>query len=597
MKNRDSERTVRGGLLSNEMIKINRQTGFRAVMIVVLVIGMILALIMSAVTASLHLDDSLEDKQKAYLDEAEEFRDLAARTSGDSSRNFSLMAKYSEICAESMGYFIDNDNPEWKYKHYFDLYNNARARLYAAEAICDYTYTVNELMSSDFGPVLKAEGQFSTAVYVSDPEFNCFMRIDSEGTYVRISDTEFLELVREEVKAVTSYIEVADFSYELARMLNEAVAQLVSTNETLAEYKTQIDAGSRDSELKYAYDKAVLKAEGQEMLVEAYRWLYDNNVAYGSWQLKTVTDGMDSAAYDLGNHAVPDRQLFEQMGLAKSYEYERYAASREKSAEEARTALRVFRYSLENDIPTPQMASKPVRELVKIGISYIRGLILIVCVVLAGTTVANEFSSGTVRLLLTHPRKRRRVLTSKIFSVLIWTAGLYAAVALEFVLVSSVVLRGVGDLFVPDLYCVGGTVFSLPGIVRIVEALAFGLLPALLCASLALLFACLTGKAAFSVALPLVINMMSGTVSMFARTLAEILPWLCFTILPYFNMSPFVHDPTAAYSRIEVLSEIFGSSSVSYGLDAWAGVAIFALHIGAVVVLSYVSFTKRQIKS
>ena len=594
MKNLNSERTVRGGLLRNEMIKINRQTGFRVVMIVVLVIGLLTAVIMAAVTAYLGRDDSLEYKRESYLDDADEYRDLAARTSGDSSRNFALMAKYSEICAESLGYFIDNEIPDWKYEYFFNLYNNARAKLYAAEAICDYTYTVDELMSSDFGPALEASGQFSTAVYVSDPEFNCFMRIDSEGVYVRISNTEFLGLVREEVKTVANYIEVADFSYELARMLNEAEAQLAATKETLAEYGTQTNAGSSD---KYAYDRAVLTAEGQEMLVEAYRWLYDNNVAYDSWQLKTVTDGMAAAARDLGNHAVPDRQLFEQMGLAESYKYERFAASEEKSAEEARTALRVFRYSLENDIPTPQMASKPVKSLIKSGISFMRGLILIVCVVMTGATVANEFSSGTVRLLLTHPRKRRRVLTSKIFSVLIWTVGLYAAVALEFVLVGSVVLRGVGDLFVPDLYCVGGTVFSLPSIVRIVEALAFGLLPGLLCASLALLFACLTGKAALSVALPLVMNMMSGTVSMIARMLAERFPWLCFTILPYFNMSPFVHDPTAAYSQLDIASALFGSSSVSYGLDAWAGVAIFALHIGALVVLSYVSFTKRQIKS
>lgn len=597
MKNRNSERTVRGGLLRNEMIKINRQTGFRAVMIVVLVIGLLTAVIMAAVTAQMDRHWSLEYMQESYLDDAEEFRDNAAVTSGDTARNFRLMAEYSEVCAESLGYFIDNEIPDWKYEYFFNLYNNARVKLHAAEAICNYTYTVDELMSSDFGSTLEASGQFSTAVYVSDPEFNCFMRIDSEGTYVRISNTEFLGLVREEVKTVTNYIEVADFSYELARMLNEAEAQLAATNETLAEYKTHLDAGSRDSELKYAYDKTVLTAEGQEMLVEAYRWLYDNNVAYDSWQLKTVTDGMDSAAYDLGNHAVPDRQLFEQMGLAESYKYERFAASEEKSAESARTALRVFRYSLENDIPTPQMASKPIKSLIKSGISFMRGLILIVCVVMTGATVANEFSSGTVRLLLTHPRKRRRVLTSKIFSVLIWTAGLYAAVALEFVLISSVVFRGVGDLFVPDLYCVGGTVFSLPGIVRIVEALAFGLLPGLLCASLALLFACLTGKAAFSVALPLVMNMMSGTVSLVARMLAERYPWLCFTILPYFNMSPFVHDPTAAYSQLDIASALFGSSSVSYGLDAWAGVAIFALHIGALVVLSYVSFTKRQIKS
>lgn len=597
MKNRNSERTVRGGLLRNEMIKINRQTGFRAVMIVVLVIGLLTAVIMAAVTAQMDRHWSLEYMQESYLDDAEEFRDNAAVTSGDTARNFRLMAEYSEVCAESLGYFIDNEIPDWKYEYFFNLYNNARVKLHAAEAICNYTYTVDELMSSDFVSALEASGQFSTAVYVSDPEFNCFIRIDSEGTYVRISNTEFLGLVREEVKTVTNYIEVSDFSYELARMLNEAEAQLAATNETLAEYKTHIDAGGRDSELKYAYDKAVLTAEGQEMLVEAYRWLYDNNVAYDSWQLKTVTDGMDSAAYDLGNHAVPDRQLFEQMGLAESYKYERFAASEEKSAESARTALRVFRYSLENDIPTPQMASKPIKSLIKSGISFMRGLILIVCVVMTGATVANEFSSGTVRLLLTHPRKRRRVLTSKIFSVLIWTAGLYAAVALEFVLISSVVFRGVGDLFVPDLYCVGGTVFSLPGIVRIVEALAFGLLPGLLCASLALLFACLTGKAAFSVALPLVMNMMSGTVSLVARMLAERYPWLCFTILPYFNMSPFVHDPTAAYSQLDIASALFGSSSVSYGLDAWAGVAIFALHIGALVVLSYVSFTKRQIKS
>lgn len=597
MKNINSERTVRGGLLRNEMIKINRQTGFRAVMIVVLAIGLLTAVIMSGATAYLARDESLEHTREMYRNDADKYRENAAATSGDTARNYTLKAEYSEVCAESMGYFIDNDILTWKYEYCFDLYNNARLKLYAAEAVCNGKYTPQELLSAGFGSVLSGEGQFSKAVCRRTMDGSSFARIGNDGTYIEITATDFLGLVREEVKAVESYIEVFDFSYELAGFLNDAEAQLADTNKTLAEYKAQIDAGSHDSELKYAYDKTVLRAEGQEMLVEAYRWLYDNNAECGSWQLKTVTDGMAAAARDLEIHAVPDKQLFEQMGLAEAYKYERYAASKEKSAEEARTALRVFRYSLENDIPTPQMASKPIKSLIKSGISFMRGLILIVCVVLAGTTVANEFSSGTVRLLLTHPRKRRRVLTSKIFSVLIWTVGLYAAVVFEFVLVGSVVFRGVGDLFVPDLYCAGGTVFSLPGIVRIVEAVAFGLLPALLCASLALLFACLTGKAAFSVALPLVMNMMSGTVSMIARMLVVRFPWLCFTILPYFNMSLFVHDPTADYSLLDTFSAIFGGSSVPYGLDAWAGVAIFALHIGAFVVLSYVSFTKRQIKS
>lgn len=593
---------VRGGLLRNENIKLWSQAGMRAVLITVLVICLLIPVFLGGVSALTSNGDYLESltSQCEYWQDEAEFNVSWADEDTENSQMWLLEAQYDLTYARAYLFFIENELPEWKYDYYFYTYLRHALRLRAAELLVEDTALAGGVVYSSLWSELEEVDDFSSVMASQSSDGSlAFYRIgDSLDEGMEISAADFLAYVRNDLARVTSFITTATFSDELVKLYNSSLMTLTQYRTEAAELALALAAAPEDSTLRYEYESAMLAVEGYSALTNGYGRLIEDGASYGSWRLTTVDDGVFSAAMQLANSAVMPEVAFGESYLALYYNsYDEYAADMERQAESARRALELLEYSLEWGIPYSGALKSSVKSDMNQSVAMSAGLVLIFMVVAAGTTVSNEFSSGTVRLLLAHPRRRHKILSAKIFSVLFWTLLLVTATVVG-QLAINLAFNGVSDLLVPDLYYINGRVVELPGIVRLLETLGYSLLPALLMAALALLFSCLTRKAALAVALPLVVDAILGTVAQVALALRTTLPLLDWTLLPYYDMVGLVHDPLAEFLSSGLTFVGIGSALGSTaGLHAAIGALMFALATAVLLVLSYIGFARRQIKS
>jgi len=216
--------------------------------------------------------------------------------------------------------------------------------------------------------------------------------------------------------------------------------------------------------------------------------------------------------------------------------------------------------------------------------SFISIFTVIMIIMLAGS-IAKEFSSGTVRLLLIRPRTRTQIIVSKMLAVLIvfgvLTAGVTVLANLEYML-----FFGVGDMFAPDILIVGENVFAVPSFIITLLTLLIATLPALAYASVAALLAALTKKSGMSITLPVLLNviiveLIAGIASLLYMERPDIFSWIKHSPIAYFNMS-FVNG-TAFWS-------------ISRYANVWLGVVYHVAFITISVWLTIISYKKAQVK-
>lgn len=95
--------------------------------------------------------------------------------------------------------------------------------------------------------------------------------------------------------------------------------------------------------------------------------------------------------------------------------------------------IAIAEHRLENDIPSLEYASMQQQV---IDTHMMMSLVTLLAVIVAAGIVASEFSQGTIKMLLTRPVKRWKILTSKYITVLLF------AVLLTVILLVSTALAG-----------------------------------------------------------------------------------------------------------------------------------------------------------
>lgn len=131
-------------------------------------------------------------------------------------------------------------------------------------------------------------------------------------------------------------------------------------------------------------------------------------------------------------------------------------------------------------------------------------LISLILMVLAGGMIATEFGTGTIKLLLITPHKRREIFWSKVVILLeitlIAAAGLFVASFLLCGLLSG--FSGIGDMQVLALF---GQVVRLPYWLFILLKYLLSLLPVLVYGALALMLSAVTRKGAVAIAVSILL--------------------------------------------------------------------------------------------
>ena len=341
--------------------------------------------------------------------------------------------------------------------------------------------------------------------------------------------------------------------------------------------------------------------EWNELNVQAWQWLTDNVFDYRGWQFNTVVK-LQWLKTLADSPTGVSRELFYASDYFSSdiVDYEEYIAMTQKNARNFEEASAIIRASMEHGVPIRGTVNDSTKTLFLSEFSSSFGIIVIFVIILAGMTLSNEYTSGTVRLLLIRPQRRSRILASKLLSGgILWVAA--TAVASVLLAVECIALFGVKDLFTPAIFNHGTKVMIVPAIFAFLWRVLLSFISTAPIILFTLLISTLIKRSALPIALAMICRFSTSVITTVSLSLQKL--HLEYTPLPYLDLTSFIGNTAERYiiDGGSTLDNIFGAaekaliSSGNYRISI--GIAWLVGIAAVLTVLSFVSFDRQQIKN
>lgn len=341
--------------------------------------------------------------------------------------------------------------------------------------------------------------------------------------------------------------------------------------------------------------------EWNELNVQAWQWLTDNVFDYRGWQFNTVVK-LQWLKTLADSPTGVSRELFYASDYFSSdiVDYEEYIAMTQKNARNFEEASAIIRASMEHGVPIRGTVNDSTKTLFLSEFSSSFGIIVIFVIILAGMTLSNEYTAGTVRLLLIRPQRRSRILASKLLSGgILWVAA--TAVASVLLAVECIALFGVKDLFTPAIFNHGTKVMIVPAIFAFLWRVLLSFISTAPIILFTLLISTLIKRSALPIALAMICRFSTSVITTVSLSLQKL--HLEYTPLPYLDLTSFIGNTAERYiiDGGSTLDNIFGAaekaliSSGNYRISI--GIAWLVGIAAVLTVLSFVSFDRQQIKN
>ena len=341
--------------------------------------------------------------------------------------------------------------------------------------------------------------------------------------------------------------------------------------------------------------------EWNELNVQAWQWLTDNVFDYRGWQFNTVVK-LQWLKTLADSPTGVSRELFYASDYFSSdiVDYEEYIAMTQKNARSFEESSAIIRASIEHGVPIRGTVNDSTKTLFLSEFSSSFGIIVIFVIILAGMTLSNEYTAGTVRLLLIRPQRRSRILASKLLSGgILWVAA--TAVASILLAVECIALFGVKDLFTPAIFNHGTKVMIVPAIFAFLWRVLLSFISTAPIILFTLLISTLIKRSALPIALAMICRFSTSVITTVSLSLQKL--HLEYTPLPYLDLTSFIGNTAERYiiDGGSTLDSIFGAaekaliSSGNYRISI--GIAWLVGIAAVLTVLSFVSFDRQQIKN
>ena len=341
--------------------------------------------------------------------------------------------------------------------------------------------------------------------------------------------------------------------------------------------------------------------EWNELNVQAWQWLTDNVFDYRGWQFNTVVK-LQWLKTLADSPTGVSRELFYASDYFSSdiVDYEEYIAMTQKNARSFEESSAIIRASMEHGVPIRGTVNDSTKTLFLSEFSSSFGIIVIFVIILAGMTLSNEYTAGTVRLLLIRPQRRSRILASKLLSGgILWVAA--TAVASVLLAVECIALFGVKDLFTPAIFNHGTKVMIVPAIFAFLWRVLLSFISTAPIILFTLLISTLIKRSALPIALAMICRFSTSVITTVSLSLQKL--HLEYTPLPYLDLTSFIGNTAERYiiDGGFTLDNIFGAaekaliSSGNYRISI--GIAWLVGIAAVLTVLSFVSFDRQQIKN
>ncbi len=412
-----------GNLVKNELVKTGKAVYFKVFVILILVASI-------ALPTGFFINDKIDEKRSDDISwEEDYYYNYAERP---------IEKAYYGCYAEASDFFSKNSisKDDWRYEAYY----NAYAMYYCAREKAFDILAKGEISYSD------VESYFYEAIYsneysgfdynttdVSDlsaiTENPDIPETDEDGnsfTYEGLSKEEY-EKLRDQAKKnkenVANYIKSASIVKKYENLVKVAQDEVKTAKQALD------DAQARYNKTKTVDDKKILADanavyESKNVLLWGYQQLLAGKYEVDDWHYTEVKNTLTVAANSLSTNVIYDEDIYKK-DYAENYKsYHRYVLSYEPAVKTANNAIAAIKYSFEKNIPISGNDAKSASEYLSTHIKIVNVVICLFMIVMAGTTMSNEFISGSIRLLLIRPRSRSKILLSKILSVFFFGAGL-----------------------------------------------------------------------------------------------------------------------------------------------------------------------------
>ena len=557
-----------GRLIKNELVKIFGQLSWKIITVIILVLALLMPLANTMLNSFAY---SYDNYYQEMYEEAPEG---------------SIQKEYYGVLSDAEDFFIENEitYDDWRYEEYYIDYQDLASTVKAFELIKNGK-TPEEVFDWFYALCIN---------YTYDEDDNLIIEYyDDETGESGPVTTEIAE--REYAKNKAAFDEMTD------EILNGSIRTYASNMIEMLKLQITLE------EEEFAASEAAYESDPEKLYdyQEDYFNLYASRASLAVWEVLANASEEDEEWLfntarqtlfytDKGSQlATMNRESFEaEPYIVEMYgSYEKYCEVMEKSYYDNIAAVDILRYSAENGKPLPDMLSESTRNIMVNAIAGNASTILLFCVILGATIVASEHMTGTIRLLVIRPRARWKILLSKLLAIVIYGLSMFVASSVLSA-VMTLIVAGTGDLSVPMLIYRHGDVKEVSLVIHTIARLAVSALPNLFILSMAFFLSVAAKKVVFAVAIPMFITTFGSAVASMVMLFFAKLPFLKWTLLPYFIIDGYTTDVVMRTS-----GDFFGTDFVSMGFELEIGVVLFLVHIAIFTALSFIVFRRQQIKN
>lgn len=362
----------------------------------------------------------------------------------------------------------------------------------------------------------------------------------------------------------------------------EAASDLFSHEENETKYdmsdaeRSKLEKMIKDGDWKSycQYKIDVLKAAGMS---EAYYWLYDYCLKN---EIALPESYSDSIEYPYNTVSQASEQRISIAGFDEMGDISEEVAVEKAAAEEK---LKLLNYQLENDIEVniSECSNIFVTDYINFwsvfgtsaSLVSVIGMLLII---VAGGTVASEFSNGTVKFLLINPVKRWKILMSKYIMTI--TLG-FLMMAFMYILsaILSMLFFGASLADIPYIKIENGTITEMNGFLFILRKYLFKSVNVIVMSTLAFAISSLVRSSSLAIGVS-IFAMLSGSTIVQLMKMAFNLDWARYLI----------------FANTDIESIIEGTSMFSHHSLPFA-LGVIAVHMLVFLLTAWDGFTRREV--
>ncbi len=243
-------------------------------------------------------------------------------------------------------------------------------------------------------------------------------------------------------------------------------------------------------------------------------------------------------------------------------------------------SLLLMEYRLEHNLESvPTLASLENMNKIDfwsvLGIStFLIGVVSMVIIIIAGGSIANEFSNGTIKFLLINPVSRWKIFLSKYTMILTLSVLLVLGFLCTNVLFAGM-LFGFGNILNPYLYVANGAVHELPGMLFLLWQYLIGSVSLLVMGTLAFAISSLMRNAAVAIGISVFVMLGGNAVVAFLGALG--MDWARFFIFANTDLNAVMTGTT-----------IFQEMTVGFSL------IVIAVHMIVLFLTAWDGFMRRE---